>query len=415
MLKRRNQLYQQWLKTKNETDHELYKRYRNMVTNEIRTAQSNFYQSQINQNKNNFFKIINEIKGKQKSNSDKLCPNQANSFFSSIGTSLDSLLPQSTHSFMPAQSLQSFYFHPITISDVRKAIKQLKPKKSSGADGISPYLINIACDIVAPYLLKIFQASFDQHNFPEKWKTAKVIPIHKSGNPNDPNNYRPIALIPTFAKVFEKILTFRLTNYFEQHAILSVSQNGFRKNKSTISTVAAMCHELGSKENSTSDTAVFIDLKKAFDTVNHVKLIQKLERYGVRGKALLLLTSYLSNRHQFVEIDGIRSELRPMKTGVPQGSTLGPLLFLIYINDMPDIVNSGNVYLFADDTAILNSCFNESRVDELNADLKSVSAWLIENRLTSNVSKTQLVTFSRCKNRPAITFGDKLIGLQSHS
>jgi len=262
---------------------------------------------------------------------------------------------------------------------------------------------NLTPNILAP-LLDICNKSLQQGIFPEKIKTAKVIPIFKSGDKSCYSNYRPISLLPQFSK---KLFSNRLENFLHKYDIISLSQYGFQKNRSTAAAVIELIEEItDSIENKLITSGIFIDLKKAFDTVDHEIVLRKLEHYGIRGIALEWIRSYLTNRHQYVIVNEIESEERLIKCGVPQGSILGPKLFLIYINDISHTSNLLKFILFADDTTILCSHhdFNEL-IRNVNSELSKVCNWFATNKLSLNLTKTNYILFNKpssCIYKPTI-------------
>ena len=220
--------------------------------------------------------------------------------------------------------------------------------------------------------------------------------LHKSGDKSDVNNYRPISCLPLLNKIFEKLLYSRLYSFFVKCDIFSTCQYGFLRGVNTSNAVNDLLENIYKAMNKNEYLgAVFLDLSKAFDTVSHDVLLKKLEHYGIRGNALLLLKSYLTSRKQFVTFDGHRSEIKDVRIGVPQGSVLGPLLFLVYINDLPRSVRRLSSILFADDTTLHFSHKNiYSLCDSLTADLTHVKNWLLANKLTLNERKTYFIIFS---------------------
>ena len=238
-------------------------------------------------------------------------------------------------------------------------------------------------------------------NSPEKNKTARVVPIHKNGSTKEINNYRPISLLSIFSKIMEKIVAVRLNSFLELHSIIYPNQFGFRSGCSTTHALISITQAIN---RTTIDKqygcGVFIDLKKAFDTVNHDILLLKLEHYGIRGVAYSWFKSYLSDRKQFVSLNGVDSNLKNISCGVPQGSVLGPLLFLLYINDLPNISSKLKFFLFADDTNIYFESKDLRNIEKIiNIELKKFYEWLCINRLSLNISKTKFVVF-HAPNKP---------------
>ena len=226
-------------------------------------------------------------------------------------------------------------------------------------------------------------------------KIAKVIPLHKGGSTEQVNNFRPISLLSIFDKIIEKLMHKRLYHFLEVHKILYENQFGFRKNNSTAHSLMDITEKIKeSIDSGKFGCGVFIDLKKAFDTVNHEILITKLEHYGIRGSILKWFESYLTNRKQYVFYNGVSSDIASITCGVPQGSVLGPLLFLLYINDLPNISNKLLFFLFADDTNIYYESTNLQDLEKtMNKELKLLSLWVNLNRLALNVGKTNFVIF----------------------
>jgi hypothetical protein len=248
-------------------------------------------------------------------------------------------------------------------------------------------------------LLNIFNKSLNQGVFPNEMKIAKVIPIFKSGNKECINNYRPISLLPQFSKLLEKLFTSRLYNFLLKHKVIYPSQYGFQKQCSTSAAVIELTEEItGNMEKKLITACIFIDLKKAFDTVNHDILLKKLEHYGIRGLALDWVSSYLSNRRQYVSICGTNSEELLIKCGVPQGSVLGPILFLIYINDVCHTSEILKFILFADDTTIIYSQNNfDDLIRNVNAEMIQLCDWFSANKLSLNLDKTNYIIFNQPK------------------
>ena len=249
---------------------------------------------------------------------------------------------------------------------------------------------------VAQCLSIIFNRCIREGTFPAAFKNAKVIPLHKGDSVLSVSNYRPISLLPIFSKIFERIIYNQFIAYIEENKILDELQFGFQRNKSTEHAIYAIMTNLTEAfSKKLSSYCIFLDFAKAFDTVNHKILLDKLAYYGVSGKTLELFSSYLSNRNQVVEVNGVLSDIGIIQHGVPQGSILGPLLFLLYINDISKSSEILRFFLFADDTTVFYSADpKDPRTEQiLNEELEKVSGWLAANKLSLNVKKSNFLHF----------------------
>ena len=244
-----------------------------------------------------------------------------------------------------SSSMVSFSPSP---QEVASALKRLKTNKSSGDDQIPWSFITIATDVISPYLSFLIDFMFSNGLFPSILKIAKVIPIFKSGVKQTLNNYRPISLLSPFSKVIEKIIKVRFLSFIARNDILFPRRSGFRKKFTTMFPIIDSVIDRFNNVNKKYSCATALDIRKAFDSVNHAILLNKLEHYGIRGVCHKLFSGYLENRKQYVCVNNVKSSLQRIKSGVPQGSVLGPILFLFYINDLPNALSSPP-RLFADD------------------------------------------------------------------
>jgi hypothetical protein len=274
-------------------------------------------------------------------------------------------------------------------------MSHLNNSKSSSDDNFSNYIVKICRDEILHPLLHVFNLSLEHGVFPSKLITAKVIPLHKGGDTALMSNYRPISLISPFAKLLERLMHTRLTSFFNRYNVLYDYQFGFRKGHNTtlaiIDIVNMIETELSSKKYV---LGLFLDLKKAFDTVDINILLYKLNHYGIRGHVLSWFKSYLLNRKQFTHVNGISSSYLETKCGVPQGSVLGPLLFLIYINDICFSTNLGRISLFADDTNVFIVASDITTLFNLaNLIADDIFKWTVSNKLSINLEKTNYMLF----------------------
>ena len=324
--------------------------------------------------------------------------NNFNNFFANVGPETEKSVPKvpnlSPTMYLKNRNQFNFIIAHISEQEILDIINSLA-NKSTGPASIHLKLLIIAADLIVVPLCRIINLSFSCGVFPDVLKVAKVIPLHKGGSTEEVNNFRPISLLSIFDKIIEKLMHKRLYHFLEVHKILYENQFGFRRNNSTAHSLIEITEKIKeSIDGGKYGCGIFIDLKKAFDTVNHKILLTKLEHYGVRGSILKWFESYLSNRKQYVFYNGVSSDIASINCGVPQGSVLGPLLFLIYINDLPNISNKLLFFLFADDTNIYYESNDLHELEKtVNKELKLLSLWLNLNRLALNVSKTNFVIF----------------------
>lgn len=284
----------------------------------------------------------------------------------------------------------------ITEDGVLCLLHKLDVKKSPGPDELSNTFLSRYAVWVAKYLHRIYTASLDAAVIPDDWRSAKIIPVHKSGSTLEVNNYRPVSLTSTCCKLFEHIIFKAMITYLENNKLLYAQQHGFRSGLSTVTQLAEITDDLIRTLNLKGQTdAIFLDFSKAFDVVPHQNLITKLLAIGIEQKVVAWIASYLSNRRQCVTINGCLSKELAVHSGVPQGSVLGPLLFLVYINDIYFCVEPPiQIKLFADDCVVYTSINNQEDQIKLNDALRSINEWCIRWGLKINRSKTNSVTFT---------------------
>ena len=421
-IKTRNKLYKKALRSKNEQEICRYRKYRNILTSVIRLSRKLHYSYVLERNKGKtsmLWSTVNDIIGKKQTN----CVNtfiidgqqisdptriseEFNTYFTKIGPELARNIKSCESHFsdyLPKTCEKSLFLNPTNLHEVTDTVRSLKRSKSSGFDEISVNLLKKIIHPIALPLTHIFNLSLSTGRCPTSLKIAKVTPVYKKDDSSLITNYRPISLLPSISKILEKLVYKRVFKFLTNNDLLSPKQFGFRKGHSTDHAILQLydkiTHSLSQKEHV---IGVFMDLSKAFDTLDHKTLIHKLKSYGIRGLALAWFADYLMNRKQYVFFDSTESKKSIITCGVPQGSILGPLLFIIYMND---IINSSpllNFVLFADDTNIVYSHKNRNTLNSiLNNELNKVSQWFKCNRLSLNISKTNFIHF-RNVNSPRV-------------
>lgn len=295
---------------------------------------------------------------------------------------------------------KSLFLTPITENEVVKVAKSLKNKFTSGSDDIPDYVVKQCIDYLKKPLTDIYNSSLGLGIFPKQLKIAKVTPVHKKGNKRDINNYRPIASLSVFSKVLEKLVYNRMIAFIESNGIITEAQHGFRSKRSTETALQDFINEVQAAiDNKMNPVGLFLDLSKAYDVLDHKRLLDKLYVNGIRGIANQWMESYLSNREQYVELKSLKqgkatSAIRRTSIGVPQGSILGPILFSLYINDLPQNIPNAKTVLFADDTNILITGENTATLQEnINSTIKAAQTWFSVNNLIVNIDKTTTMFF----------------------
>ena len=417
--KKQKCLYKQFLKNRSPKNERKYKIYKNKLVNIKRFCEKKYYSDLLENNKNNIketWKILNTIINKKTKSSaypehftdsngriisdKKRAANEFNNFFVNVGPNLADKIRQekncSIFDYMGPANETCMFLDPVDEQEVLNTINLCKTKNSEDCNNLSMKVVkSIAKTILQPFC-HICNLSFSVGSVPDNMKTAKVIPLFKSGNKSLFTNYRPVALLPQFSKILEKLFCKRLNKFIEKCNLIAENQYGFRSSRSTSSALLELVEEItSSMDNGKHTVGVFIDLSKAFDTINHSLLLKKLENFGIRGVVLNWLRSYLTDRKQYVMLNTFSSELMPVVCGVPQGSVLGPLLFILYINDITRVSNILKLILFADDTNLFRSGSDLSVVcREISDELNKLYTWFNVNKLSLNVTKTNYMIFS---------------------
>ena len=407
-------------------EHE-YKYWRNKVTNMIRKAKQEKYQTYIDMHKGkpgSIYKLFQEVgagKGCQRRsgiasvNIDEnkatedpaMITNAFNDFFVNVASKIKEPITPSNHDklkeFCSSKISKdtSFVIPTINKEKVLKYLSIVDVSKATGTDNIGARLLKLAATHIAEDITFICNSSIDSNCFPDKWKEAKVSPLHKNGPIEEINNYRPISILPVLSKVLEKHVSDSLTLYLNENNLLHKTQSGFRPHHSCETALNFMTDSwLNAIDDGKMIGVVLVDFKKAFDLVDHNILMSKLEFYGIKENTLSWFKSYLSQRQQQVSIDNTKSRFRPITCGVPQGSILGPLLFLLFINDLPLYTSNVSTDMYADDTTLYDVQTSQDTIEKnLQIALNELHKWCKNNGMVLNSTKTKVMLITTNQKR----------------
>ena len=373
--------YEKMLKTSDKNTSKIWKIINNLSN---RKTQEEQFPNQLDINENSFTKPIDIV-------------NNLNNYFANIGLQTGIKKSDAPNTPNKIKSISnSFFWLDVTEIEIFNIIKSLDSNKANGYDNISVKILKKINSHVCKVISELINQSYYESKYPDSLKLAKVIPIFKSGSKKLPGNYRPISILSNLNKIIEKVIYNRLYSFFTKNNILNSSQFGFREGHSTTMALSEFVEGVLKKfDKGEAVCAVLLDLSKAFDTVDRRILLNKLECYGIRGKMQSLIKSYLDQRKQFVNFSGYESTCEKIDVGVPQGSVLGPLLFLVHINDLQNNTNL-KILNFADDTLLYRTFEKKTYLQDnenLNLELQKVSNWLKENKLKLNVDKTRTILF----------------------
>jgi len=416
--KHKNKLYKKWLKSKSPSDEEKYKTYRRLYKQLLKETKKVYYRdlfdsrtNSVKQLWNNLNHIVSLGKNKGTNNIQQLrigndnvqdsniISNYFNDYFCSIGLSCQNKFNQNNcndfKDYLPPPFKNSMYCFPVSKDEINKIISKFQNKKSPGPDNITPKLLKAIKDEISDPLLYLFNLSFSSGIVPNLLKTAKVIPVYKKGDKSIVSNYRPISLLSIFDKILEKLMYSRLYNYLCANNILSDNQFGFRRNHSTCLALINVMDDIYEHIDSNDKVlAIYLDLQKAFDCIDHNILLYKMNHIGIRGTVYNWFKNYLYNRIQYVTVNGVNSDFSTLKCGVPQGSVLGPLLFLLYVNDVGNSVPNIPVKLYADDTNLfIYGKTTDILINDAQSGLTKLIKWFSDNKLSLSVDKTCFSAF----------------------
>ena len=385
-----------------------------MTSSYIRSSKREFFKNAVESDRNckELWKHLKDLNSTTKQNITSLkkddtlltnvkdIVNHLNDHFSTIGSKLiqnpkQTFESEKITSFVNEKISEHVFFslYTVTVSDVLKELEDLDSSKSTGLDELGPRILKLSAPIIADSLTHIINLSLCTCIFPNILKDARVAALYKGGDDTDVNNYRPISVLPTVSKIFEKLVYKQLYSYLVRHKLLLKQQSGFRAGHSCNTALIKLIDNwLNEMDKGNFNCALFLDFRKAFDIVNHEILLSKLRLYRCDDHCINFFKSYLSDKSQKVKIGQETSEFKPIHSGVPQGSILGPLLFVIFINDLPLVLKNVNADLYADDTTIHKSA---SSIDVLNIalndDFYNIKEWCSENDMVLNTDKTKVM------------------------
>ena len=416
----KNRMHINYLKSKDPYLGIIYRRFRNKVNKMREKAEREHYNKLLSENKNNLKKIwqiLKEIinRNQRSSISSRFMINNQivinkqtiadgfNSFYINVGPTLAKNIPnvnKTPCSFIKRSFNHTMHVDPVTSEEICKTIINLK-MGSPGYDNINSKVFKTTARHCVIPITHLVNLSVTTGIFPDELKIARVIPVFKSEDALLFSNYRPVSVLPVLSKIFERIMYDRLLKYLNKYDLLYKYQFGFRNKHSPNLALIFLIDKISTAiDEGKYVIGLFLDFKKAFDTVNHAILLQKLDYYGIKDTSLSWFRSYLNNRSQYVEYNGTKSSCQKITCGVPQGSILGPLLFLVYINDLPQVSDKLFALMFADDSNMFLSGNNlEQLITTMNTEMTNVVEWLRANKLSLNLKKTHFIIFS--KGRPS--------------
>ena len=422
-IKNKNKILNKYVSCKSELlksfYFEVFKTQKNEITDLIRNSKKKHYQNYFKTHKNNLKNVWKGIKSiinvKCKNFDTPTCltiddvtitdpiqiASSFNDYFSTIAEKIISKRKfagaKSYRDFLTNRLLEDFIFSDCDTDEVINIISSLKTNKVYGPHSIPTNLLQSMKTEISITLKNIFNLSLRSGVHPYILRIAKTIPVYKKGSRLVVSNYRPISLLSNINKILEKIVHNRVYRFLEEQNCIYSLQFGFRKKHATNHALIEITEKVRKAlDNDEYACGIFVDLQKAFDTVNHKILIKKLDHYGIRGTANNWFASYLDDRKQYVSILGFESQINNITHGVPQGSVLGPLLFLIYINDLHLAIKFSKVFHFADDTNLLHICKNAKQMQkQVNIDLKILYNWLLANMISLNTDKTEMIIFHK--------------------
>lgn len=408
--KKRDQLYKQWIaQRENKTAEKEYKLFRNKVNKKIIWAKNQYYKKKLDEcekDARKTWKVINEILGKKtdgidefleknmkQNNTQHLANKFAEDFNTHVKKAIHDCAEISNQSEVNVSCSNSIFIAEVSEEEVYGILGKINTRKGPGLDLIRPKEIKNHRDLLYPVIYKLIKLIMQQKKIPIAMKTAMVRPIFKSGIKMDTNNYRPISIMSSIEKVFEEILCSRLNDFIKKFNIIDSRQYGFQKGKSMNLLLGNFASFLNTNLSKNLHTFVlFLDFTKAFDTIPHKKLLDQMERIGIRGECLELFQNYLTCRTMVVKIFDKTSDKHEVRYGVPQGSKLGPIMFLIFANSLLRAIKKSDVFAYADDTAVAITHRDAyAGAKKLQDEIRRISLWCHDSGLVLNATKTKIM------------------------
>jgi hypothetical protein len=419
------------LKSSGTNEH--FKKQRNKVIAMKRKSKRLYFQNMLISTKDSrqIWKAINILNNKHVLKSQKVITevsaDDLNNHFATIANKIISNDRSSENTLSHLKDYVSskpthsdFNLQPMTVLDVSKSLTLLKQSGTRDLDGLDGKILKLSGPVITESLTYLYNLCIDKKYFPLKFKEAKVIPLYKSGDTSNPSNYRPISILSTIAKPFEKHIQKSLYSYLVKNNLIHEDQSGFRENHSCHTSLIQLVDNLHCSINENEFSGlIFIDFQKAFDIINHSLLLRKLEIFQLTPECISLISSFLSDRKQLVMVNNQISQFMPIKYGIPQGSILGPILFSVYVNDLP-CFTKGKCEMFADDTSCHSSDPDPCKLTyKLQDNIQRIIDWTQLNHMSLNSQKTKCMYVCarqkmKCNFKPLFIGKNKIEEVQSH-
>lgn len=409
-LKRKESLRKRYLLHKKQSDYLIFSASRSELKNEINFAKKQYMKNVQNGIKDNIKFFWDYIRSQKVNPTSPTCLNEegvtitnpdtiANKFADYFHSVYSQVTPKLETNFPTASpwNVGDISLGLTNIQEIEACIRNLRPDKATGPDGIPPSIIIIISPNICVPLAYIFNLCIMSSTFPKSWKLTRVSPIHKADEKTDVRNYRPVAVLSTIPKIFEMIICDKISPQIAP--FLRGNQHGFLPKKSTVTNLLSFSRRVAKGLDCRHQTdVIYTDFAKAFDRVDHDVLIKKMHKIGFNQPLLIFFASYLKDRSQYVNVNGYDSHKFAALSGIPQGSNLGPMLFLILIDDIQDCIHHSSCLLFADDMKLMKEIESDDDYSKLQADLDSIMIWSVENKLNFNIKKCVVMTYSRSQN-----------------